>query len=136
MGDEEDEDEGEDEEKEGGEKEGNEKEGGATTAEESSVSVSMTLNIDCQQLSADDKDELKGEMRNIFAESAGVNQDRVSVTLTQGSTVVNAEIKCQDAQNCKATEKMMNENKSKVQEAVVEAANSIPGVKNAADGAI
>ena len=48
----------------------------------------MTLNIDYQQLSADDKVELKGKIREILAKSASVDQAAVSVTLTQGSVAI------------------------------------------------
>ena len=57
------------------------------TEEEAFVSVSMTLNIDYHQLSADDKDELKGKVRDGFAKGADVGQSAVSVTLTPGSVL-------------------------------------------------
>ena len=55
------------------------------TEEESWVSVSMTLNVDYQQLSADDKVELKSKIREVLAKSASVDQAAVSVSLTPGS---------------------------------------------------
>jgi len=102
-------------------------------AEVSSVSVSMTMmNVDYQQLSADDKHELKGKIQDVLAESAGVDQAAVSVTLTPGSVKVDAEIQTPDANSAKSLEKSMNTNN--IAENVVEAANSIPGVKAAATG--
>ena len=55
------------------------------TEEESSISVSMTLNVNYHKLSADDKVELKGKIREVLAESASVDQAAVSVILTTGS---------------------------------------------------
>ena len=53
--------------------------------EESLISVSMTLNVDYQQLGADDKVELKSKIREVLAKSANVNQDAVSVSFPPGS---------------------------------------------------
>ena len=47
----------------------------------------MTLDID-QQLSTDDKDKLKGKLRDTLAASAGVDQAAVSVKLMEGSVKV------------------------------------------------
>merc|ERR1711904_165782 len=98
------------------------------------VSVRMTLNIDYQQLSTDDKDTLKGKLRDSLAESAGVDQAAVSVKLMEGSVKVDAEIQAPDANSVEAVEKSIKDSKTQLQSRVVEAANSIPGVKAAANG--
>jgi hypothetical protein len=100
--------------------------------EESLIAVSMALNIDYQQLSADDKYEFKAKIRSILAEEASVDQAAVSVTLTPGSVKVDAEIQAPDANSAKSIEESMDKNN--IAENVVEAANSIPGVKAAATG--
>merc|ERR1711904_470905 len=103
-----------------------------TTGEESPISVSMTLNIDYQQLGADDKVEIKKKIRDVLAASASVDQATVSVTLTPGSVKVDARIQTPDANSAKSIEKSMNTDN--IAKNVVEAANSIPGVKAAATG--
>jgi len=90
------------------------------------------LNVDYQQLSADDKVELKGKIQGVLAKSAGVDPAAVSATLTPGSVKVDAEIRTPDANAAKSIEKSMST--SNIAENVVEAANSIPGVKTAATG--
>ena len=78
--------------------------------EESSISVSMTLNVDYQQLSADDKDELKGKVQDGFAKGAGVDQSAVSVTLMPGS-VLHVKIRTPDANSAESIENSMKESK-------------------------
>ena len=73
------------------------------------TSVSMTLNIDYQQLSANDKDELADEVQASLATSAGVDQSAVSVTLTPGSVKVDVEIRTADANSAESIEKSMKE---------------------------
>ena len=92
----------------------------------------MTLNIDYQQLGADDKVEIKKKIRDVLAASASVDQATVSVTLTPGSVKVDARIQTPDANSAKSIEKSMNTDN--IAKNVVEAANSIPGVKAAATG--
>jgi len=92
----------------------------------------MTLNVDYQQLSTDDKVELKGKIRDVLAESASVDPAAVSVTLTPGSVKVVAEIQTPDVNSAKSIENAMSKNN--IAENVMEAANSIPGVKAAATG--
>merc|ERR1719380_467742 len=75
---------------------------------ESLISVSMTLNIDYQQLSADDKDELRGKLQDTFAKNASVDKTAVSVTLTQGSVKVEAEIRMPDAESAESTIKSLS----------------------------
>merc|ERR1712159_306238 len=104
----------------------------STTAEESSISASMTLNIDYQQLGTDDKVELKSKIRDVLAASASVDQAAVSVTLTPGGVKVDARIQTPDANSAKSIEKSLNTDN--IAKNVVEAANSIPGVKAAATG--
>ena len=58
----------------------------AQVQQESLILVGMTLNIDYQKLSAGDKDELKGKLRDTFAKSAGVDQAAVSVELVRRRT--------------------------------------------------
>ena len=69
----------------------------------------MTLNIDYHQLSADDKDELKGKVQDGFAKGAGVDQSAVSVTLTPGSVKVDVKIRTPDANSAESIEKSMKE---------------------------
>jgi len=99
---------------------------------ESLISVGMTLNVDYQKLSAADKEELKGKLRNTLASSAGVDQAAVSVELTQGSVKVYAEIRTPNANSAQSVIKSISA--SNVEQEVVEVANSIPGVKAAAQG--
>eukprot|EP00746_Dinoflagellata_sp_MGD_P150342 gnl/MRDRNA2_/MRDRNA2_82243_c0_seq1.p1 gnl/MRDRNA2_/MRDRNA2_82243_c0~~gnl/MRDRNA2_/MRDRNA2_82243_c0_seq1.p1 ORF type:complete len:2838 (+),score=733.91 gnl/MRDRNA2_/MRDRNA2_82243_c0_seq1:183-8696(+) len=105
----------------------------AEKAQAEVLSVSMTLNVDDQQLAADDKVNLKGKIGDVLAESASrtefVDQSAVSVTLTPGSVKVDAKIQTPDA---KSLEKSTNPDN--IAKNVAEAANSIPGVKAAATG--
>jgi len=74
-------------------------------AKQSLISVSMTLNIDYWQLSADDKLAFKETIRGILAESAGVDDDDavcvqrrdVCVHFSPGSVNVEAEIRTPNA---------------------------------------
>merc|ERR1712216_153179 len=100
--------------------------------EESSISVALTLNVDYQKLNADDKDQLKGKLRDTLAKSAGVDQAAVSVEIVQGSVKVYAEIRVPDADSAQSVIKSISA--SNVEREVVEVANSIPGVKAAAQG--
>eukprot|EP00746_Dinoflagellata_sp_MGD_P079659 gnl/MRDRNA2_/MRDRNA2_31884_c0_seq1.p1 gnl/MRDRNA2_/MRDRNA2_31884_c0~~gnl/MRDRNA2_/MRDRNA2_31884_c0_seq1.p1 ORF type:complete len:1408 (+),score=273.93 gnl/MRDRNA2_/MRDRNA2_31884_c0_seq1:200-4225(+) len=92
--------------------------------------IGMTLNVDYQKLSAHDKDELKSELRDTLAESAGVDPSMVSVMLkdlqSSKSVQVDADIRGSDA----AWQKSIN--KSRTVKRVAEAANVIPGVQAAA----
>jgi len=108
------------------------KKASALSGRESSIPVSMTLNIDYQQLGADDKVELKDKIRDVLAANASVDQAAVSVTLTPGSVKVDARIQTSDAKSAKFIEQSMNTDN--IAKNVVEAANSIPGVKAAAMG--
>merc|ERR1719486_1010672 len=89
----------------------------------------MTLNIDYQQLGADDKVELKNKIRDVLAASASVDQAAVSVTLTPGSVKVDAKIQTPDANSAKSIKKSME--KSNIAKNVVKTATSISGVKAA-----
>merc|ERR1711871_820529 len=76
--------------------------------DKTSISVSMTLNIDYQQLSTDDKVQFKDKIRDVLADSASVDQAAVSVTLTPGSVKVDAEIKTSNANSAKSLEESMS----------------------------
>jgi hypothetical protein len=101
-------------------------------AAESVISVGMTLNVDYQKLSTDDKDELKLKLRGTLAKGAGVDETAVFVELAQGSVKVHAEIRSPDADSAQSVIESMRA--SNVEEEVVEVANSIPGVEAAAQG--
>jgi hypothetical protein len=95
------------------------------------ILVSLTWNVDYQQLSADDKDELMGKVQDSFAKSAGVDPSAVIVTLTAGSDKVDVIIRKADANSAESIEKSMKETNIALE--VLEDANSIPGVKAAAN---
>eukprot|EP00746_Dinoflagellata_sp_MGD_P166915 gnl/MRDRNA2_/MRDRNA2_97146_c0_seq1.p1 gnl/MRDRNA2_/MRDRNA2_97146_c0~~gnl/MRDRNA2_/MRDRNA2_97146_c0_seq1.p1 ORF type:complete len:1001 (+),score=164.62 gnl/MRDRNA2_/MRDRNA2_97146_c0_seq1:86-3088(+) len=103
-----------------------------TTVEGPLISVSMTLNIDYQQLSAYDKDELKSKVSDILAKDTGVDKASVSVTLTPGSVKIYVTIQTSDADSAESVERSMKQ--YNIVQEVVRGANSIPGVKEATNG--
>ena len=48
----------------------------------------MTMNVDYQQLTSDDKDDFKGKVRDILVESVNDPQAVIVVMLTPGSVKV------------------------------------------------
>ena len=52
------------------------------------ITLSMTMNIDYQQLTSDDKDDFKGKVRDILVESVNDPQAVIVVMLTPGSVKV------------------------------------------------
>jgi hypothetical protein len=103
-----------------------------TTTAAPVVAVSMSLNIDYDQLSAETKDELKGKIQAVLATTANVDPSAVTVMLSAGSVKVDAKIKT--ANTKAAVESMESMDNDKVAADVVEAANSIPEVKEATEG--
>ena len=52
------------------------------------IALSMTMNVDYQQLTSDDKDDFKGKVQNILVESVNDPQAVIVVMLTPGSVKV------------------------------------------------
>eukprot|EP00746_Dinoflagellata_sp_MGD_P165701 gnl/MRDRNA2_/MRDRNA2_95135_c0_seq1.p1 gnl/MRDRNA2_/MRDRNA2_95135_c0~~gnl/MRDRNA2_/MRDRNA2_95135_c0_seq1.p1 ORF type:complete len:1041 (+),score=223.87 gnl/MRDRNA2_/MRDRNA2_95135_c0_seq1:454-3123(+) len=79
------------------------------------LSISLTLNIDYQQLSTDDKEELMGALREALAEIAAVDEAMVSVAVRKGlrvikSVKVNSEIRGVDAAWAESIKKSISGN--------------------------
>jgi hypothetical protein len=95
------------------------------------VKLSMILNIDYAQLSADTKTTLKSGIQTMLATVAMVDDDKVSVTLTPGSTKVEAEIQTTGANTARA---LVTSMKQITAEEVSKALDKIPEVKEAIEG--
>jgi hypothetical protein len=95
------------------------------------VKLSMTLNIDYAQLSADTKTTLKSGIQSMLATVAMVDDDKVSVTLTPGSVLVEAEIQTTGANTARA---LVTSMKQITAEEVSKALDRIPEVKEAIEG--
>jgi len=100
----------------------------------SKIALSMTMNVDYQKLTSEDKDDFKGKVRDIVVESAGVPQAVVVVMLTPGSVKVNAVIHTPDEDSAESISKSLTNNLDRIAGNVLEAAESTPGVKAAAIG--
>jgi len=98
------------------------------------IALSMTMNVDYQKLTSEDKDDFKGKVRDIVVESAGVPQAVVVVMLTPGSVKVNAVIHTPDEDSAESISKSLTNNLDRIAGNVLEAAESTPGVKAAAIG--
>jgi len=98
------------------------------------IALSMTMNVDYQQLTSDDKDDFKGKVRDILVESVNDPQAVIVVMLTPGSVKVHAEIQTPNKNSAESVALSMKNNLDSLAQNVVEAANSVPGVKAAAFG--
>merc|ERR1711937_136608 len=100
----------------------------------------MTLNIDYERLSRDDRDQFKGKLKETFAKSAeGVNQNGfryVEVGFQHDCMMVYAGGLKNGASWVASIKNPASNDAQKLLEGIVEAANSLPGFKVAASGKV
>jgi len=98
------------------------------------IALSMTMNVDYQKLTSEDKDDFKSKVKDVVVESAGDPMAVVVVMLTPGSVKVKAVIHTPNEASAETVTKSIQTNLDKIASKVLEAADSTPGVKAAAIG--
>jgi len=98
------------------------------------IALSMTMNVDYQKLTYDDKNDFTGKVQDIVVESAGDPQAVVVVMLSPGSVKVKAVIHTPNQDSADSVAKSIQTNLDRIAAKVLEAADSTPGVKAAAIG--
>jgi hypothetical protein len=94
----------------------------------------MTMkNVEFTKLNEASKEALTVKCRDMIAEQAGVSKSAVSVTLSQGSVIITAEIK---APKGSASFVQTDMQKAELSSKVLTVAKTIPGVQDAATGII
>merc|ERR1711904_279473 len=98
------------------------------------IALSMTMNVDYQKLTYEDKNDFTGKVQDIVVESAGDPQAVVVVMLSPGSVKVKAVIHTPNQDSADSVTKSIQTNLDRIAAKVLEAADSTPGVKAAAMG--